>query len=206
MLKSGALLVVSGPSGAGKSTLIKTILQERDDVYFSISTTTRPKRAGEVDGRDYYFVSKEEFERDIEEGMFLEWANVHGNYYGTSLRPVMQALEEGKLVLFDIDVQGFFSIQKTPLASLMTSVFVTTPSMSELRRRLIQRGTDTDEVIQKRLRNAQEEMVHMGRYDYIIINSDLEIAKEQMRALATVARLKHSEEEIAEFIKQWRNT
>jgi len=206
MLKSGALLVVSGPSGAGKSTLIKTILQERDDVYFSISTTTRPKRAGEVDGRDYYFVSKEEFERDIEEGMFLEWANVHGNYYGTSLRPVMQALEEGKLVLFDIDVQGFFSIQKTPLASLMTSVFVTTPSMSELRRRLVQRGTDSAQVIQKRLQNAQEEMVHMGRYDYIIINSDLEIAKEQMRALATVARLKHSEEEIAEFIKQWRNT
>ncbi|BCD68597.1 guanylate kinase [Nitratiruptor sp. YY09-18] len=203
MFDKGALLVVSGPSGAGKSTLIKTILQEQKDIYFSISTTTRPMRPGEVDGKDYYFVTKEEFEKDIEEGMFLEWANVHGNYYGTSLRPVLQALNEGKLVLFDIDVQGFFSIKTSDLAPLMTSVFVTTPSMSELKERLEQRGTDSREVIQKRLENAQKEIVHMGEYDYIIINSDLEISKQQMRALATVARLKHAQDEIESFIKNW---
>ena len=197
--------MLSGPSGAGKSTLIKTVLSHYEDVYFSISTTTRPKRPGEVDGRDYYFVTKEEFEKDIEAGMFLEWANVHGNYYGTSLRPVLQALDEGKLVLFDIDVQGFYSIKKSALASLMTSVFVTTPTMSELRTRLEARGTDSELVIQERLKNAQVEMVHMKEYDYVIINEDLEASKHQILALAQTARLKRHKDEIEEFIQYWRS-
>ncbi len=205
MFKKGALLVLSGPSGAGKSTLIKTVLSHYEDVYFSISTTTRPKRPGEVDGRDYYFVTKEEFEKDIEAGMFLEWANVHGNYYGTSLRPVLQALDEGKLVLFDIDVQGFYSIKKSALASLMTSVFVTTPTMSELRTRLEARGTDSELVIQERLKNAQVEMAHMKEYDYVIINEDLEASKHQILALAQTARLKRHKDEIEEFIQYWRS-
>ena len=205
MFKKGALLVLSGPSGAGKSTLIKTVLSNYEDVYFSISTTTRPKRPGEVDGRDYYFVTKEEFEKDIEAGMFLEWANVHGNYYGTSLRPVLQALDEGKLVLFDIDVQGFYSIKKSALASLMTSVFVTTPTMSELRTRLEARGTDSELVIQERLKNAQVEMAHMKEYDYVIINEDLEASKHQILALAQTARLKRHKDEIEEFIQYWRS-
>ncbi len=205
MFKKGALLVLSGPSGAGKSTLIKTVLSHYEDVYFSISTTTRPKRPGEVDGRDYYFVTKEEFEKDIEAGMFLEWANVHGNYYGTSLRPVLQALDEGKLVLFDIDVQGFYSIKKSALASLMTSVFVTTPTMSELRTRLEARGTDSELVIQERLKNAQVEMAHMKEYDYVIINEDLEASKRQILALAQTARLKRHKDEIEEFIQYWRS-
>ena len=205
MFKKGALLVLSGPSGAGKSTLIKTVLSHYEDVYFSISTTTRPKRPGEVDGRDYYFVTKEEFEKDIEAGMFLEWANVHGNYYGTSLRPVLQALDEGKLVLFDIDVQGFYSIKKSALASLVTSVFVTTPTMSELRTRLEARGTDSELVIQERLKNAQVEMAHMKEYDYVIINEDLEASKHQILALAQTARLKRHKDEIEEFIQYWRS-
>ena len=205
MFKKGALLVLSGPSGAGKSTLIKTILAHFEDVYFSISTTTRPKREGEAEGRDYYFVTKEEFEKDIEAGMFLEWANVHGNYYGTSLRPVLEALDEGKLVLFDIDVQGFYSIKKSALASLMTSVFVTTPTMQELRKRLEDRGTDSELVIQERLKNAQLEMAHMKEYDYIIINEDLEKAKEEVLHLAHTARLKRHKDEIEAFIKYWQS-
>ncbi len=202
--KKGALLLLSGPSGAGKSTLIQTILQHQKDVYFSISTTTRPRREGEVDGRDYYFVSKEEFEKDIEAGMFLEWAKVHDNYYGTSLRPVMQALDAGKLVLFDVDVQGFAAIRKSPLSSLLTSVFVTTPSKEELRRRLAARGTDSEEVIAKRLQNALEEMAYMKEYDYILINSDLKKSQEAILAIAKTARLKRSQEEIQEFINYWQ--
>ena len=199
----GACLLLSGPSGSGKSTLIKEILDRFEDVYFSISTTTRPKRVGEVEGKDYYFVTKEEFERDIEEGMFLEWANVHGNYYGTSLKPVLKALEEGKLVLFDIDVQGFESIKRSPLAPITTSVFITTPSLSELKRRLEARGSDDEKTIRKRLENAKKEIAYMSRYDYILINEDLETSKRNILALARVARLKWSQESVREFVDRW---
>ncbi len=205
MFKKGSLLIISGPSGAGKSTLIQTILENEKDVYFSISTTTRPKRSVERDGIDYYFVTKEEFEKEIQEGMFLEWANVHGYYYGTSLRPVLRALEEGKLVLFDIDVQGYASIKKSPLAPLATSVFVTTPSMSELERRLQTRGTDTPQTIKKRIQNAIEEMAYMKEYDFILINSDLARSKEQILAIAKAARLKRDPKEIEEFINYWQS-
>ncbi len=205
MFKKGSFLVLSGPSGSGKSTLIKTILEKRERVYFSISTTTRKKREGEVEGKDYYFVTREAFEKDIEEGMFLEWANVHGNYYGTSLRPVLRALEEGKLVLFDIDVQGFESIKKSPFYKITTSVFITTPTMQELKERLLQRGTDSLEVIEKRLRNALEEMEKMDEFDYILINEELQKAQREILAIADAARLKRSEEEIAAFIKFWQN-
>ena len=204
MFKKGSLLILSGPSGAGKSTLIQTVLEKEENVYFSISTTTRPKRPGEVEGKDYYFVSKEEFEKDIEEGMFLEWANVHGNYYGTSLRPVLKALDEGKLVLFDIDVQGFESIKRSDLAPLTTSVFVTTPSMSELEHRLQMRGTDTPETIAKRLQNAIEEMAYMKEYDFILINSELSRSKEQILAVAKAARLKRDPKEVEEFVGYWK--
>ena len=204
IFKKGAMLLLSGPSGSGKSTLIQTLLESEENIYFSISTTTRAKREGEVDGKDYYFVSKEEFERDIKAGMFLEWAKVHDNYYGTSLRPVLQALEAGKLVLFDVDVQGFMAIKKSPLASLLTSVFITTPSKNELYQRLVARGTDSEEVIAKRLHNALEEMQFMKEYDYILINSNLQNSKEAILALAKVARLKRDKKEIEDFIHYWQ--
>ncbi|MRI59373.1 MAG: guanylate kinase [Epsilonproteobacteria bacterium] len=205
MFKKGSLLVLSGPSGAGKSTLIKEVLSKVENVYFSISTTTRPMREGERDGVDYYFVSKEEFEKEIEEGLFLEWANVHGNYYGTSLKPVMRALDEGKLVLFDIDVQGFETLMRSSLRDLVTSVFVTTPSMSELRRRLELRGSDDEQTIQKRLQNAIEEMAYMDRYDFILINSDLELSKRDMVCIARAAKCKRDKGEIKDFIRHWKN-
>lgn len=206
MFKKGACLLLSGPSGSGKSTLIKELLASFDDIYFSISTTTRPKRSGEVDGKDYFFVSREEFEKDIAEGMFLEWAQVHGNYYGTSLRPVMDAIDEGKLVVFDIDVQGFESVMRSPLAKITTSVFITTPTMEDLKKRLEARGSDDAATIQKRLENAKKEIVYMPKYDYVLINEDLDKSKEQILALARVARLKRSDEEIAKFINSWIKT
>lgn len=202
MKKRGSLLVISGPSGAGKSSLIDEILNNIDDVYFSISTTTRKRREMEVDGVDYYFVSNEEFEEDIKKDLFLEWAMVHGNYYGTSLKPVYKALSNGKLVVFDIDVQGHRSI-KEKLSDIMTSVFVTTPTLSELKRRLKKRGTDSSETIKKRVQNAIEEIKSINEFDFILINDDFSRAKESILSIANVAKLKYSKDDIDRFISNW---
>lgn len=185
----GAILILSGPSGCGKSTLLKEVYKNINDYYFSISTTTRPIREGEKHGVDYYFVSKDEFEKDIEEGNFLEYANVHGNYYGTSLKPIMTALNEGKLVIFDIDVQGHKIVRKK-LNNVITSVFITTPSLKELEHRLHNRSTDSADVILKRVENSKEEITHFKKYDYLIINDNLEEASKQLVAIANVARIK----------------
>lgn len=202
MKKRGSLLVISGPSGAGKSSLIDEILNNIDDVYFSISTTTRKRREMEVDGVDYYFVSNEEFEEDIKKDLFLEWAMVHGNYYGTSLKPVYKALSNGKLVVFDIDVQGHRSI-KEKLSDIMTSVFVTTPTLSELKRRLKKRGTDSSETIKKRVQNAIEEIKSINEFDFILINNDFDRAKESILSIANAAKLKYSKDDIDKFISNW---
>jgi guanylate kinase len=199
---SGAVLVLSGPSGAGKSSLINKIIDDIGECYFSISTTTRPIREGEKDGVDYHFVDKEEFEREVQADQFLEYAVVHGNYYGTSLRPVKKALEEGKLVIFDIDVQGNSAIQSR-LGDITTSVFITPPTLSELRRRLQNRSTDTQEVIDKRIEMAKKEIQRVCEYDYLLINDDLDAAAEKLRLIAITARLKKSSEEINAFVNKW---
>lgn len=187
--KKGAILILSGPSGCGKSTLLKEVYKDIDDYYFSISTTTRDPREGETDGVDYLFTSKEEFEKDIENGDFLEYANVHGNYYGTSLKPINAALKEGKLVIFDIDVQGH-EIVREKLDSIVTSVFITTPNLSELETRLNNRATDSKEVIEKRIKNAKHEVEFFQDYDYLIINDDLETAAKQLVSIANITRVK----------------
>ena len=189
MQNKGAILILSGPSGCAKSTLLKEIYKNIKNYYFSISTTTRTPRAGEQDGVDYYFVSKEEFEKDIEEGNFLEWAKVHDNYYGTSLKPIIEALNDGKLVIFDIDVQGHKIVRKK-LNSQVTSVFITTPSLSILKDRLYSRNSDSNEIIEKRLSNAKEEIDSFLDYDYLIINDDLHKATKEILAIANIARAK----------------
>ena len=187
--KKGAILILSGPSGCGKSTLLKEVYKEIDNYYFSISTTTRAPRDGEKNGVDYLFVSKDEFEKDIENEQFLEWAKVHENYYGTSLKPINKALEEGKLVVFDIDVQGH-DIVREKLDDIVTSVFITTPSLKELENRLTSRATDSNEVINKRLKNAKYEIKFFQKYDYFIVNDDLETASKQLVSIANIARSK----------------
>jgi len=201
---NGAVLVLSGPSGAGKSSLIAKIIDDIGDTYFSISTTTRPMRKGEKDGVDYYFVDKEEFEREVEEDQFLEHALVHGNYYGTSLKPVKKALEEGKLVIFDIDVQGNSAI-KNRLGDITTSVFISPPTLSELKRRLEHRSTDSQEVIEKRVNMAKKEIQRVSEYEYLLINDDLDEAAQKLRLIAQTARLKKSSEEINEFVQKWED-
>ncbi|MDP3588427.1 MAG: guanylate kinase [Sulfuricurvum sp.] len=199
---SGAILVLSGPSGAGKSSLINKIFNDIGSTYFSISTTTRAKREGETDGVHYHFVSQEEFKREIDEEMFLEYALVHGNYYGTSLGPVKKALKEGKLVIFDIDVQGHDAVQNR-LADITTSVFITTPTLDELKNRLLRRSTDSAEIIAKRLDMATREVQRISEYDYLIVNDDLEAAADVLITIAKAARMKIPTQQINEFVQMW---
>jgi len=198
----GAILLLSGPSGCGKSSLLKAVYANLDNYYFSISTTTREPRIGEQNGIDYYFVSQEEFKQDIKNDNFLEWAEVHGNYYGTSLKPINKALDEAKLVIFDIDVQGFEQvIQK--LNSITTTVFITTPTIKELAKRLYTRNTDSKDVIEKRISNAKIEINYIDKYDYFIVNDDLEIASKQLVSVAQAALIKSSLYDKESVIKHW---
>jgi len=199
---SGAILVLSGPSGAGKSSLISKIVDHIGPTYFSISTTTRAMREGEVNGIHYHFVSHEEFKREIEEEMFLEYAVVHGNYYGTSLNPVKKALKEGKLVIFDIDVQGHDAVQNR-LGDITTSVFITTPSLEVLKQRLHKRSTDSEEVINNRIEMAKREVQRISEYDFLVINDDLEAASEILVSIAKAARMKIPTLQINEFVQKW---
>lgn len=200
--KKGAILILSGPSGCGKSTLLKEVYKDIADYYFSISTTTRDPRVGEKDGVDYFFVTKEEFEKDIENGDFLEYAKVHDNYYGTSLKPIKKALEDEKLVIFDIDVQGHEIVRKK-LDSIVTSVFITTPSLKVLENRLNSRNTDSKEIIEKRIKNAKGEVEYFQNYDYLIINDNLEIAAKQLVCIANIARIKSKLFDKSKIISTW---
>lgn len=200
----GQILIISGPSGSGKSTLLGRLLKEENDLYFSISSTTRAPRQGETEGVNYYFINKDEFKKGIDAGEFLEWAFVHGNYYGTSLKPVLKALEEGKIAIFDIDVQGF-NIAKSKFAQNITSVFITTASKNELKSRLQNRGTDSAQTIEKRLINAVGEMEHILEYDYFLINDDLENCYENLRGILRSMRLKTSNLDAKEIINKWNN-
>ena len=198
------LLVISGPSGSGKSSLMKEVLKKITDSYFSISSTTRSIREGEVDGINYHFISKEEFEKDMDAGFFLEWAKVHDNYYGTSLKPILKELHAGKLVICDIDVQGH-KIAREKFGSLITSVFITTPDQKSLKERLISRGTDSSEVIEKRLANAVSEMTRIREYDYVLINDDFKTALHDLLAIAYTSRKKMELMDLGEFISAWAN-
>lgn len=203
-LQNGVVLVLSGPSGAGKSSLINKISADIGDYYFSISTTTRAMREGEINGVHYHFVTEEEFKKDIQEDLFLEHAIVHGNYYGTSMKPVKEALSQGKLVLFDIDVQGNTAVNNR-LGDITTSVFVTPPSLSELERRLRLRSTDSNEVIENRIKMAKREVQRISEYDYLIINDDLEKAAEQLKMIALTARIKKSNDEVNKFVQAFED-
>jgi guanylate kinase len=199
---SSAVLVLSGPSGAGKSTIINAASSEIGEYYFSVSTTTREPREGEVEGVDYYFVTKKEFEEGIKRGDFLEYAKVHDNYYGTSLKPVKEALNQGKLVIFDIDVQGHRLVREA-LGDRVVSAFITPPTLKELEKRLTSRASDLDEIVQKRLENAKEEIKAIGEYDFVIINDDIEVAKDKFISIANSARLKWSKEKLDSFVDEW---
>ncbi|WP_310441984.1 guanylate kinase [Sulfurimonas sp.] len=202
--KSGAILLLSGPSGAGKSSLLNKIINDIGECYFSISTTTRPIRDGEIDGVHYHFVDEDEFKKDVEEELFLEYAVVHGNYYGTSIKPVKEALKAGKLVIFDIDVQGNATIVNR-LGDITTSVFISPPTLSELKRRLEFRSTDTQEVIERRVDMAKREIQRISEYDFLIVNDNLDEAAIVLKIIANAARVKIPGNEINDFVISWED-
>ncbi|MDD5372498.1 MAG: guanylate kinase [Sulfurimonas sp.] len=202
--KSGAILVLSGPSGAGKSSLLNKIIGDIGECHFSISTTTRSMREGEIDGVHYYFVDEAEFKKDIEEEFFLEYAFVHGNYYGTSIKPVKEALKAGKLVIFDIDVQGNATIINR-LGDITTSVFISPPTLSELKKRLESRSTDTQEVIDRRINMAKREMQRISEYDFLVVNDNIDEAADILKVIANAARVKIPANEINDFVRKWED-
>jgi guanylate kinase len=187
--RRGLMLVMSSPSGAGKTTISRALLSRDPGIAMSVSATTRAPRPGEVDGKDYYFVTVEKFHSMVEKGEFLEHARVFDNYYGTPKAPVERVLALGRDVLFDIDWQGTQQMRQTARADLV-SVFVLPPSVEELERRLHTRAQDSAEVVAKRMAKAGDEMSHWPEYDYIIVNMEVEQSIARVQAILTAERLK----------------
>lgn len=179
--KRGLLIVVSGPSGTGKGTICKAIVEKRDDVFLSVSATTRQSREGEQNGVHYHFLSKAEFEQNIENGQMLEHAVFCGNYYGTPKKAVDQMLEAGKNVILEIEVQGAMKVREKYPEGVY--VFVLPPSMAELRRRLTGRGTETDEVVEERLKTALKEFGYIEKYNYILLNDEVDKAVKRLESI-----------------------
>lgn len=203
--RRGVMLVLSSPSGAGKSTIARMILEDDDNITMSVSCTTRPKRPGEVSGKDYIFVDTTEFNLMVNRGEFLEHAKVFDNYYGTPKKPVMDALAAGRDVLFDIDWQGTQQLAETALDDLVR-VFVLPPSTTELERRLHARAQDSDEVVARRMAKAADEMSHYPEYDWVIVNHSIESSVQQVRAILTSERLKRSRQVgLSDFVKRLRH-
>jgi guanylate kinase len=187
--RRGLMLVLSSPSGAGKTSLAKALLDADPGIKLSVSATTRKPRPGEVDGRDYTFVSEAEFERMQKEGELLEWAQVFGNLYGTPRKPVEQAMAEGRDVLFDIDLQGTQQLAEK-MAGDLVRVFVLPPSGAVLEARLRSRAQDSNEVVARRMAQAANEISHWAEYDYMIVNADLAASIAGLKAILTAERLK----------------
>lgn len=200
----GSVLIISGPSGSGKSSLSKYMFEKLDGFYFSVSCTTRPKREGEIDGIHYHFLSKEQFLQKMIDGEFLEWANVYGNLYGTLKKPVLEAIKEGKQIVFDVDVEGHKSL-RAEFEEIATSVFIIPPSMSELVKRLKNRNTETEESIKKRLDTALFELERLHKYDYLIVNDDFNKAANELMCIAMAARIKSTRIDKQKFISKWQS-
>ncbi|MGV1897563.1 guanylate kinase [Agrobacterium vitis] len=187
--RRGLMLVISSPSGAGKSTISRTLMDIDKQIGMSVSVTTRQRRPSEIEGVHYHFISQREFERLKASDALLEWAEVHGNFYGTPREPVEVAMSEGRDMLFDIDWQGAQQLQEK-MAADVVSVFILPPTMTELQSRLHRRAEDSEEVIQTRLANSRSEIEHWREYDYVIVNDDLNSAFDAVQSIVKAERLR----------------
>ena len=190
MSKSGMLIVLSGPSGSGKGTIIKSLLQKRPDTVLSVSVTTREPRPGEVEGVHYFFRTRAEFERMIEEKKLLEYAEYNGNYYGTPEDSIKKWLDEGKNVILEIEVQGAEKVMDH--RADLVSIFITIPSMQELERRLRDRGTETEDKIRGRLEVAKRGLARAFRYDYVVLNDEVDMAVDRILTIMDAEDLRYS--------------
>lgn len=179
---SGRIIVICAPSGTGKSTLLSRLKSAYPQLEWSVSCTTRSMRAGEVNGKDYHFITTDDFQKQIGEGLFIEWARVHSNYYGTSRKFVDEGLSAGKKMLFDLDVQGADAMKKT-YGDNARVIFIEPPSVEELEKRLRHRGTDSEKVIQERVVNAKKELKRKNDYDHLILNDDVDGAYQKLKKI-----------------------
>lgn len=189
--RRGLMLILSSPSGAGKTTIAHKLLARDNEIAMSVSVTTRPIRAGEVDGRDYHFVERAEFDRMVDDNAFYEWAEVFGHCYGTPKAQIRAGLKEGRDFLFDIDWQGTQQLYQKAEADVVR-VFILPPSIEELRRRLTGRGTDSAEVIAARMARAQAEISHWDGYDYVVVNDDVDACFDKVREILAAERMKRA--------------
>ena len=188
--RRGLLIILSSPSGAGKSTLARRLMAWDEDLSFSVSATTRTPRPGEVDGREYFFLSEDEFKQKVANGEMLEHAYVFGNFYGSPAGPVRDTINSGRDVLFDVDWQGEIQIRNSDLGKHALSIFILPPSIRELRRRLETRGQDSEDVIAKRMLKSWDEISHWGYYDYVLINDDLDETEEKLKTIVSAERMR----------------
>ncbi|MGH1368927.1 MAG: guanylate kinase [Maritimibacter sp.] len=203
MKRRGLLIILSSPSGAGKSTLAKRLMAWDDSLSFSVSATTRAPRPGEVDGVDYHFTDESSFKSEVADSKMLEHAHVFGNFYGSPEGPVREAIEAGRDVLFDIDWQGAEQIKHSALRDHVLSIFVLPPSISELRRRLVERGQDDAEVIQRRMLKSWDEISHWHGYDYVLVNDNLDQTFERLKTIVEAERLRQAQQpELMPFIRK----
>ncbi|MCC5962340.1 MAG: guanylate kinase [Rhodobacteraceae bacterium] len=202
MPRRGLLIILSSPSGAGKSTLARGLMDWDSEIRFSVSATTRAPRPGEVDGREYYFRTRTEFEAMIARGEMLEHAEVFGNFYGSPKGPVAEAMAQGRDTLFDIDWQGGQQVRNSSLGQDVVSIFVLPPSIAALDARLRQRGQDSEEVIAQRMRQSRDEISHWAEYDYVLINDDLDATAARLRRIIESERLRRQRQpELTELVR-----
>ncbi|MFY2826627.1 guanylate kinase [Ruegeria sp. MALMAid1280] len=188
--RRGLLIILSSPSGAGKSTLARRLMDWDEGLGFSISATTRAPRPGEEHGREYYFLSEDEFRQQVADGQMLEHAHVFGNFYGSPAGPVRDSINSGRDVLFDVDWQGEVQIRNSDLGKHTLSIFILPPSIPELRRRLETRGQDSEDVIAKRMLKSWDEISHWGYYDYVLVNDDLDATEDKLKTIVSAERMR----------------
>ena len=204
--EKGVLVILSSPSGAGKTSIARALVEENKNFLFSVSATTRKSRPGEVNGREYHFFTVDEFRERINDGQFLEHAKVFGNLYGTPLEPVMESINDGKDLIFDVDWQGGDQIRLSDFSENVVSIFILPPSISELENRLLGRRQDSKKIVSNRMAEAKSGIEHWKEYDYVLVNNDIDETEEKLKTIINAERLRLSQQPgIVEFIRSLNN-
>ena len=200
--KKGVLVILSSPSGAGKTSIARALVEENKSFLFSVSATTRKSRPGEVNGREYHFLTVDEFREKINDGQFLEHAKVFGNLYGTPLEPVMESINDGKDLIFDVDWQGGKQIRSSSLSKFVISIFILPPSIKALHERLMKRAQDSSETVKDRMTKSIGEIMHWKEYDYVIVNNNFEQTLHEVKSIITSEKLRRvRNSQLEEFIE-----
>ena len=205
MSEKGVLVILSSPSGAGKTSIARALVEENKNFLFSVSATTRKSRPGEVNGREYHFLTVDEFREKINDGQFLEHAKVFGNLYGTPLEPVMASINDGKDLIFDVDWQGGKQIRSSSLSKFVISIFILPPSIKALQERLMKRAQDSTDTVKDRMRKSIGEIMHWKEYDYVIVNNNFEQHLQEVKSIITSEKLRRvRNSQLEEFIETLR--